>query len=287
MDPRISASACAWRLASRLRIQSTKPTTARMPRAPSPTSIVGPKPLENVAEQVVTEPEDGRPDDPACRVEDEEARPRHPIRSGEEGSVRPEDRDEPPPEHDLAAVMTEEPDPDPQPAFVEAHLVAVLQEYLRTAVAADREADVVSDDRGGGRDDDHLLDLELPRRAGVERRRDERGLSRQRQAEALAHHEDEDDDVAVRREPALDRVRGDEEAASVTLPSSPLAHPAGYGEPVIEARDLTKDYGEKRAVDGLSFTVQPGVVTGFLGPNGSGKSTTMRLILGLDAPKQG
>jgi ABC-2 type transport system ATP-binding protein len=56
---------------------------------------------------------------------------------------------------------------------------------------------------------------------------------------------------------------------------------------MIEARGLTKDYGEKRAVDGLSFTVQPGIVTGFLGPNGSGKSTTMRLILGLDAPTRG
>jgi ABC-2 type transport system ATP-binding protein len=56
---------------------------------------------------------------------------------------------------------------------------------------------------------------------------------------------------------------------------------------VIEARDLTKDYGEKRAVDGLSFTVRPGIVTGFLGPNGSGKSTTMRLILGLDGPTAG
>jgi ABC-2 type transport system ATP-binding protein len=56
---------------------------------------------------------------------------------------------------------------------------------------------------------------------------------------------------------------------------------------MIEARDLTKDYGSKRAVDGLSFTVQPGIVTGFLGPNGSGKSTTMRLILGLDAPTGG
>ena len=53
---------------------------------------------------------------------------------------------------------------------------------------------------------------------------------------------------------------------------------------MIEARDLTKDYGDKRAVDDLSFTVRPGIVTGFLGPNGSGKSTTMRLILGLDAP---
>jgi ABC-2 type transport system ATP-binding protein len=56
---------------------------------------------------------------------------------------------------------------------------------------------------------------------------------------------------------------------------------------VIEARGLTKDYGEKRAVDGLTFTVEPGIVTGFLGPNGSGKSTTMRLILGLDRPTAG
>ena len=56
---------------------------------------------------------------------------------------------------------------------------------------------------------------------------------------------------------------------------------------LIEARNLTKDYGDKRAVDDLTFTVRPGVVTGFLGPNGSGKSTTIRLILGLDAPNGG
>ncbi len=56
---------------------------------------------------------------------------------------------------------------------------------------------------------------------------------------------------------------------------------------MIVARSLTKDYGDKRAVDGLDFTVRPGLVTGFLGPNGSGKSTTMRLILGLDAPTSG
>jgi ABC-2 type transport system ATP-binding protein len=56
---------------------------------------------------------------------------------------------------------------------------------------------------------------------------------------------------------------------------------------LIEAQGLTKDYGEKRAVDNLTFSVQPGIVTGFLGPNGSGKSTTMRLILGLDRPTSG
>jgi len=56
---------------------------------------------------------------------------------------------------------------------------------------------------------------------------------------------------------------------------------------MIEVTNLTKAYGEKLAVDDLSFTVRPGVVTGFLGPNGSGKSTTMRMILGLDAPTSG
>jgi ABC-2 type transport system ATP-binding protein len=56
---------------------------------------------------------------------------------------------------------------------------------------------------------------------------------------------------------------------------------------MIEAKSLTKHYGEKVAVDQLSFTVRPGVVTGFLGPNGSGKSTTMRMIMGLDAPTTG
>src|SRR5689334_7249239 len=56
---------------------------------------------------------------------------------------------------------------------------------------------------------------------------------------------------------------------------------------VIEAHGLTKDYGSKRAVCGLTFVVEPGVVTGFLGPNGAGKSTTMRLILGLDRPTAG
>jgi ABC-2 type transport system ATP-binding protein len=56
---------------------------------------------------------------------------------------------------------------------------------------------------------------------------------------------------------------------------------------MIEVRGLTKFYGEQAAVSDLSFTVRPGIVTGFLGPNGAGKSTTMRLILGLDSPSAG
>jgi ABC-2 type transport system ATP-binding protein len=56
---------------------------------------------------------------------------------------------------------------------------------------------------------------------------------------------------------------------------------------MIEVRDLTKRYGPVLAVDGLSFDVRPGVVTGFLGPNGSGKSTTMRMLVGLDTATRG
>ncbi|MEW2621026.1 ATP-binding cassette domain-containing protein [Streptomyces sp. NPDC048106] len=55
----------------------------------------------------------------------------------------------------------------------------------------------------------------------------------------------------------------------------------------IDVRDLTKEYGARRAVDHLTFSVRPGRVTGFLGPNGAGKSTTMRLVLGLDRPTSG
>ncbi|OII20561.1 multidrug ABC transporter ATP-binding protein [Curtobacterium sp. MCBA15_016] len=56
---------------------------------------------------------------------------------------------------------------------------------------------------------------------------------------------------------------------------------------MIEIQNLTKRYGEKVAVDDVSFTVRPGVVTGFLGPNGAGKSTTMRAVMGLDSPTSG
>ncbi|WP_405878151.1 ABC transporter ATP-binding protein [Streptomyces sp. NBC_01136] len=55
----------------------------------------------------------------------------------------------------------------------------------------------------------------------------------------------------------------------------------------IDVQNLTKDYGSRRAVDDLTFSVLPGRVTGFLGPNGAGKSTTMRLVLGLDRPTSG
>src|SRR5438876_11466026 len=90
----------------------------------------------------------------------------------------------------------------------------------------------------------------------------------------------------VRQRPAKPRT-------AVRVRSAPL--PASHetlrrhclGASMIVAEGLTKYYGEQRAVDDLSFTVRPGVVTGFLGPNGSGKSTTMRLILELDTPTAG
>ena len=76
------------------------------------------------------------------------------------------------------------------------------------------------------------------------------------------------------------------------LPTVPTNYPrttdrARKDYSVIKAQHLTKRYGDKLAVDDLSFVVRPGVVTGFLGPNGSGKSTTMRMIMGLDYPSAG
>jgi ABC-2 type transport system ATP-binding protein len=58
-------------------------------------------------------------------------------------------------------------------------------------------------------------------------------------------------------------------------------------EATIEVRGLRKRFGQTVALDGTTFTVEPGQVTGFVGPNGAGKSTTMRVILGLDAPDEG
>ena len=73
-----------------------------------------------------------------------------------------------------------------------------------------------------------------------------------------------------------------------SLPGSDSAEaPTSHDGVMIEVTNLTKSYGETLAVDDLTFTARPGIVTGFLGPNGSGKSTTMRLILGLDAPTAG
>src|SRR5260221_11503606 len=66
-----------------------------------------------------------------------------------------------------------------------------------------------------------------------------------------------------------------------------LGHGWQEGPDMIEARGLTKKYGDTVAVDNLSFTVEPGRIPGFLGPNGAGKTTTMRLILGLDRPTGG
>ncbi|HEX3723209.1 MAG TPA: ATP-binding cassette domain-containing protein, partial [Nitrolancea sp.] len=59
------------------------------------------------------------------------------------------------------------------------------------------------------------------------------------------------------------------------------------GDATITVNDLRKRFGKTVALDGMTFTVHPGEVTGFVGPNGAGKSTTMRVILGLDAPDEG
>jgi ABC-2 type transport system ATP-binding protein len=63
--------------------------------------------------------------------------------------------------------------------------------------------------------------------------------------------------------------------------------PSTYDPPVIDAHDLTRDYGTLRALDGVSVSVQPGEILGFLGPNGAGKSTTVKILTGMIAPTSG
>ena len=77
------------------------------------------------------------------------------------------------------------------------------------------------------------------------------------------------------------------EGALTTDPSGHDHYLPPWVRPMIRAQSLTKRFGDKTAVDGIDFTVEPGRVTGFLGPNGAGKSTTMRMILGLDRPTSG
>src|SRR3954471_1957499 len=71
------------------------------------------------------------------------------------------------------------------------------------------------------------------------------------------------------------------------LPDTDIASAPTLSDPVVSVRNLTKRYGEVAAVDGLTFALAPGTITGFLGPNGAGKTTTLRLLLGLAHPTSG
>ena len=84
------------------------------------------------------------------------------------------------------------------------------------------------------------------------------------------------------------RHRAPCQASTPHQQESPMTtdHPPARPRPAIEVTDLTKDYGDVRAVDHLTFAVEAGSITGFLGPNGSGKSTTLRALLGLVAPDE-
>jgi ABC-2 type transport system ATP-binding protein len=72
-----------------------------------------------------------------------------------------------------------------------------------------------------------------------------------------------------------------------SAPSAPTSAQAGAGDSVVAVSSLTKRFGEVVAVDDLTFSLEPGTLTGFLGPNGAGKTTTLRLLLGLAEPTAG
>ena len=81
--------------------------------------------------------------------------------------------------------------------------------------------------------------------------------------------------------------RADEESPPDETGGAGPTAVAGSPTPAVEVRRLAKRYDDVVAVDGLTFSLEPGTITGFLGPNGAGKSTTMRLLLGLAAPTAG
>ena len=83
--------------------------------------------------------------------------------------------------------------------------------------------------------------------------------------------------------------RADDERAPVESPppEAELGRRPAASEPAVSVRELTKRYGDVVAVDGVSFSLQPGSITGFLGPNGAGKTTTLRLLVGLAKPTAG
>jgi ABC-2 type transport system ATP-binding protein len=87
--------------------------------------------------------------------------------------------------------------------------------------------------------------------------------------------------------PKADQPAGGDERPAVAAVARRWEGSSRGHQNTIEAKGLTKHYGDKLAVDDLSFDVKPGYVTGFLGPNGAGKSTTMRMIMGLDEPDGG
>jgi ABC-2 type transport system ATP-binding protein len=86
---------------------------------------------------------------------------------------------------------------------------------------------------------------------------------------------------------AVARVSHGKDASRARRQAGPATLAFRGMQATIEVSDLHKRFGQAVALDGLSFTVAPGSVTGFVGPNGAGKSTTMRAILGLDAVDQG
>ena len=157
-----------------------------------------------VAEYIAADAEDARPDDAAGRVVKKERAPAVMVHAREQGREDAQDRDEAPEKDDLGAMAREHVLTEGKTPVIETDQGAVALDQRQPVAPADHEADIVADDRAGGRHHDDVNNIELTGHAGEDRREHERRLAGQRHARAFEHHDEKDRIEPVLRDDRLD-----------------------------------------------------------------------------------
>src|SRR3954453_9246390 len=161
------------------------------------------EPMDCLAEKIAAEAKDRRPDDTPGGVVEEELPPTEAVHAGEQRREYAQDGDEPAEEYDFRAVAAKHRLSEGEPLVIDVDQPAVALEQRHAVVAADPEAHIVANDGAGGSDGDHLRDVEVPGRAGIDRGEDEGRLARHGHAGALQHNDHEDRVEAIFRDERL------------------------------------------------------------------------------------
>jgi hypothetical protein len=159
--------------------------------------------MNRIAKHKGADSEHQRPNDSSGRVEEQKRRPSIVVRAREQRRENPQEGKETAEKNDLPAVLFEEILPEFEPFFREANKFAVAQKEFRAPCPADPETDIVADDRARRRAGDDKGEVELASGSGINRGQNQNGFSRQRNARALQHDDEEDDPIAVLRDERL------------------------------------------------------------------------------------